>query len=233
MFCQKLNAEPRQKVRRAIGRTWTYVCVIAQVWMRPSKVAAEPPFARARLTTHPGGIRAVRVLLDFRSDQTYGKCTLTEVIIAMKPTFFLRSAAVLTLLLGMGHMIGKPWTPSKDPQAATVAAAMSSHRMHVMGFDRTFMDFYVGFGLMLGVYLLAQAALLWMLAGLSSIEPARARQMAAVFFITNVGQTILSGAYLFTLPLVLSGIVALCLGAAVVIPSGASRQAARLVPPNE
>jgi hypothetical protein len=143
----------------------------------------------------------------------------------MKPTFFLRSAAVLTLLLGVGHMIGKPWIPAKDPQAMTAVAAMTSHRMHVMGFDRTFMDFYVGFGLMLGVYLLAQAAMLWMLAGLSSIEPVRARRMAAVFFIANVGQTILSGAYLFTLPLVFSGFVALCLGAAVVIPSGTASRA--------
>jgi hypothetical protein len=143
----------------------------------------------------------------------------------MKPAFFLRSAAALTLLLGVGHMFGRPWTPSKDPLAVTVVAAMKSHRMHVMGFDRSFMDFYVGFGLMLGVFLLAQAVLLWMLAGLSSHEPVQARRMAAVFFVTNVGQTILSGAYLFTLPLVFSGIVALCLGAAVVIPAGASGRA--------
>src|ERR1700730_772719 len=132
----------------------------------------------------------------------------------MKATFFLRSAAALTLLLGVGHMIGKPWTPSKDPQAATVVGAMTSHRVHVMGFDRSFMDFYVGFGLMLGVYLLAQAALLWMIAGLAGSEPVRARQMAAVLFIANVAQTILAGAYLFTVPLVLSGAVTLCLGAA-------------------
>jgi hypothetical protein len=45
-----------------------------------------------------------------------------------------------------------------------------------------------------------------------------------VFFIANSAQTILAGAYLFTVPLVLSGMVALCLGAAVVVPSGASSQ---------
>jgi hypothetical protein len=143
----------------------------------------------------------------------------------MKPTFLLRSAAALTLLLGVGHMIGKPWTPSKDPQAATVVEAMTSHRMHVMGFDRSFMDFYVGFGLMLGVYLLAQAALLWMIAGLAMSEPVRARQMAVVLLIANVAQTILGGAYLFTLPLVFSGAVTLCLGAAVVALSSTSSPA--------
>jgi hypothetical protein len=72
------------------------------------------------------------------------------------------------------------------------------------------------------VYLLAQAALVWMIAGLASSEPVRARQMAAVLFIANVAQSILAGAYLFTLPLVLSGAVTLCLGAAVVTLSSTS-----------
>jgi hypothetical protein len=178
------------------------------------------PLDKQMSDSPPDWLRSV--LLDFRKARIYGKRKLTE--FAMKPTSLLRSAAVLTLLLGVGHMIGKPWTPSRDPQAATVVEAMTSHRMHVMGFDRSFMDFYVGFGLMLGVYLLAQAALLWMLAALSSSEPVQARRMAAVFFITNVAQTILAGAYLFTLPLVFSAVVSLCLGAAVVILSGSLRQ---------
>lgn len=142
----------------------------------------------------------------------------------MKSTFFLRSAAVVTLLLGAGHMLGKPWTPAHDPAAAAVVEAMKSHRIHVMGFDRSYMDFYVGFGLMLGVYLLAQAALLWMLAGFASSEPARTRPIIAVFFIANVAITILAGVYLFALPLVMSGVVTLCLGLAVVTPLHGSSQ---------
>jgi hypothetical protein len=134
----------------------------------------------------------------------------------MRATLFLRSAAILTLLLGVGHMMGRPWTPSHDPQAAAVVETMKSHPMHIMGFDRTFMDFYVGFGLMLGVYLLAQALLLWMLAGFARRDPARARQVAAVFFILNLAQTAIAGAYLFTIPLVLSAAVALCLGISLV-----------------
>jgi hypothetical protein len=134
----------------------------------------------------------------------------------MKSTLFLRGAAVLSLLLGFGHMMGKPWTPAKDdPLAAAVVVAMKAHEMHVMGFDRTFMDFYVGFGLMLGIYLLAQAVLLWMLAGLENSAEARARGMTVVFFAANLALTILAAGYLFTLPLILTGAVTLCLGAAV------------------
>jgi hypothetical protein len=133
----------------------------------------------------------------------------------MKPALFLRIAAVITLLLGAGHMLGRPWTPSRDPQTAAVIEAMKSSHVHIMGFDRSYMDFYVGFGLVLGVYVVAQAALLLVLAGFDSTEPARARPIIAIFFITNVAITVLDGAYLFTLPLVMSGAVALCLGLAV------------------
>lgn len=137
----------------------------------------------------------------------------------MRARLFLRSASVLTLLLGVGHLLGRPWTPSHDVLAQAVVVAMKSHQMHVMGFDRTFMDFYGGFGLILGVNLLAEAVLLWMLADLAGSDPIRARRMAAVFFLMNVAATALAGLYLFTAPLVLSAAVSLCLGAAVFSPS--------------
>jgi hypothetical protein len=134
----------------------------------------------------------------------------------MKPILFIRSAAVITLLLGVGHMLGRPWTPANDPLALVVVGAMKSHSMHVMGFDRTFMDFYQGFGLMLGVTLFVQAAVLWIAAGLMSSDPARGRAIAAVFLLANAAQTVIAGIYLFTAPLVLSLLVTLCLGVAVV-----------------
>ncbi len=137
----------------------------------------------------------------------------------MRTGRWLRIAAVLTLLLGVGHMMGRPWTPANDPQAVAVVDAMKSHLMHVMGFDRTFMDFYGGFGLMLGVNLLAEAVLLWMLADLVPHQPTRARRIAAVFFVMNIIITALAGVYLFAAPLVMSAAVTVCLGVAVLAPS--------------
>lgn len=139
----------------------------------------------------------------------------------MRARLFLRSAAVLTLLLGIGHMLGRPWTPANDPQASAIVAAMKSHAMHVMGFDRTFMDFYGGFGLILGVNLLAGGVILWMLGDLVITEPARTRRIAAVLLVMNLIITAISGVYLFTAPLVLSGAVTLCLVAAIFVPSRA------------
>jgi hypothetical protein len=137
----------------------------------------------------------------------------------MRARLFLRSAAVLTLLLGIGHLLGRPWTPANDPLAQAVVVAMKSHDMHVMGFDRTFMDFYVGFGLILGANLLAEAVLLWMLADLVGSEPSKTRRITTVFLVMNVAITALSGIYLFTAPLVLSGAVTLCLTAAIATPA--------------
>jgi hypothetical protein len=136
----------------------------------------------------------------------------------MRAKLFLRSAAVLTLLLGIGHMMGRPWTPANDPLANVVVVAMKSHRMHVMGFDRTLMDFYSGFGLTLGVNLLAEAVILWLLADLVTSEPTRVRRLTVVFFLMSLINTAIAGIYLFTAPLVLSGVVTLCLAAAAASP---------------
>jgi hypothetical protein len=116
-------------------------------------------------------------------------------------------------------MMGRPWAPKDDRQALAVIDAMKSHQMHVMGFARTFMDFYGGFGLMLGVNLLAESVLLWMVADLVPKEPTQARRIAGVFFLMNVIITALAGVYLFTAPLVMSAAVTVCLGVAVLAPS--------------
>jgi hypothetical protein len=137
----------------------------------------------------------------------------------MRARLYLRCAAVLTLLLGVGHILGRPWIPANDLGAKVVVVAMKSHSMQVMGFDRTMMDFYGGFGLIVGVNLLAEAVLLWLVAELVSSDATRARRIAAVFLVMNAAVTALAAAYLFTAPLVLSAAVTLCLGAAVLAPA--------------
>jgi len=133
----------------------------------------------------------------------------------MQPSLFLRIAAIITLLLGIGHTMGKPWIPTNDPLTLAVTTAMKSHQMHVMGFERTMMEFYVGFGMTISVNLLLQALVLWLIADLATREPRRIRIIAAMFFIANAAVTVVAGIYLFTAPLVLSALVTLFLGLAV------------------
>jgi hypothetical protein len=134
----------------------------------------------------------------------------------MKPNGFLKAAAVMTALLAIGHQLGKPWIPSKSAALAPVAEAMRSHSLQVYGAQRTLMDFYVGFGLSLTVDLLLQAVLLWVLAGLVERAPAQARTLTIVCCVANVAVAVIAGVYLFVVPVVMSGVVAVCLGLAAV-----------------
>lgn len=136
----------------------------------------------------------------------------------MKTSVWLRAAALITAAQCIGHFVGRPWTPGHDVLSAGVVAAMKAHEMHVMGFDRSYFDFYVGFGMALGIFLAGQAVLLWLLAGFSTTDPARARPVVAVFFAANLAITVMNALYLFTAPLVMTGAVALCLGVALLVP---------------
>jgi hypothetical protein len=74
-----------------------------------------------------------------------------------------RIAAVLILLFDLGHSAGFPWS---DPKWGVDTSAMRTSQFHVVGFSRTYWDFYVGFGLFISVFLLLAAILAWQLGGL-------------------------------------------------------------------
>ena len=69
-----------------------------------------------------------------------------------------RVAAVLILLFDLGHSAGFPWS---DPKWGVDISAMKTTRFPILGFSRTYWDFYVGFGLFVSVFLLLAALLAW------------------------------------------------------------------------
>src|SRR6267378_1288893 len=81
----------------------------------------------------------------------------------MKASMFYRIAAVLLLLFDAGHTSGFPWS---DPKWAVDIGSMRSTHFYIMGFSRTYWDFYVGFGLFVSVFLLLAMVLAWQLGGL-------------------------------------------------------------------
>ena len=68
----------------------------------------------------------------------------------MKTRLFLRIAAVLCLLLAVGHSIGgmKSWSPMPDND---VFNAMKTVRFDLGSVNCTYLDFYVGLGWSLGI----------------------------------------------------------------------------------
>ncbi len=81
----------------------------------------------------------------------------------MKASMFYRIAAVLLLLFAAGHTSGFPWS---DPTWGVDLGSMQSTHFYIMGFSRTYWDFYVGSGLFVSVFLLLGAVLAWQLGGL-------------------------------------------------------------------
>src|SRR5438132_4754294 len=135
----------------------------------------------------------------------------------MKAFHFLRIAAVLTLLYCAGHTMGMPWTPYTDPEATSVLEAMKSHSFQAEGFKGTYWDLYFGFGLIITVYLLVQAAVLWQVASLARTDVTRVRPIVVSFLIAFVINAALSWKYFFAVPVVMAGVVAICMPTALVL----------------
>ena len=135
----------------------------------------------------------------------------------MKAFHFLRVAAVFTLLYCAGHTSGIPWTPYTDAEATSVLDAMKNHRFEAEGFKGTYWDLYFGFGLIISVYLLVQAAVLWQVASLGKTDSMRVRPIVVSFLIAFVINAALSWKYFFVVPVVMAGLIAICLAIAFVV----------------
>ncbi len=129
----------------------------------------------------------------------------------MKASLFYRIAAVLLLLFDAGHTSGFPWS---DPKWGVDLRAMRSTHFYIIGFSRTYWDFYVGFGLFVSVFLLLAVVLAWQLGSLPPESLALVRVTAWVFALCFAAITVLSWRYFFIIPIVFSIVTTLCLTAA-------------------
>lgn len=128
----------------------------------------------------------------------------------MKMATWLRVAAVLSLFLALGHTSGgiQHWSP---PGETEVLRSMGTFRFDALGTSRTYLDFYLGFGYIVSVYVFGQVVLLWQLASLASLPNVRVRPMVATFFVVSVGATALAVALFFVVPTVFNLVISICL----------------------
>jgi hypothetical protein len=132
----------------------------------------------------------------------------------MKASWFYRIASVLLVLFAAGHTLG---FRQDNPEwgATAVLGLMRSVHFDAQGFYRTYWDFFSAFGLFFSVFLLFAAVLAWQLAGLPAEVFARVRGTAWALAISFAAVTALSWRYAFTIPIVFSALVTICLIAAV------------------
>ena len=131
----------------------------------------------------------------------------------MKPSLLLRIAAILMLLFAVGHTTGglSFWSPAGETD---VLRAMRSFHFDAMGVSRTYLDFYLGFGYIISVYLLVQAVAFWQLASIAKSDAHRVRPLIGSFFLASVASVVLSWKFVFVVPVIASAAVAACLGLA-------------------
>jgi hypothetical protein len=97
---------------------------------------------------------------------------------------------------------------------------MRSFRFDTMGVTRTYLDFYLGFGLYIAVLLLLQAVLLWQLAAISKTDSATAGPMIAAFLAATLVGTLVIWRFIFIVPAVFSLACAACMAIALVRSRG-------------
>jgi len=137
----------------------------------------------------------------------------------MKASVLYRITAVLLLLFAISHTVG---FSQSDPSWGLDALLSSMRSIHfdVLGFNRTYWDFFVAAGFSVGVLYLFAAILAWGLGGLPAETLAKMRGTAWAFALCFAAIAVVSWKYLFVIPIAFSSVIALCLIAAALLSSG-------------
>jgi len=130
-----------------------------------------------------------------------------------RTTLLLRNASVISLLFTAGHTFGglKKWSPMGENE---VLKAMETVRFETMGANRSYFDFFMGFGWSISVAMLLQTVLLWQIASMARTNVAHVRPMIAVFALATLVSGMIAWRFIFPLPAVFSGALLLTLLAA-------------------
>ncbi|PYX38330.1 MAG: hypothetical protein DMG81_12070 [Acidobacteria bacterium] len=128
----------------------------------------------------------------------------------MKASILYRVAAVCLLLFAVGHTVG---FRQSDPQWGVDALLTSMRSIHfdVQGCNRTYWDFFVGFGLFVTVFLLLASVIAWQLGSLPAETLGQVRGIAWALAIGCAAVAVLSWRYFFVVPIVFSMVITVCL----------------------
>ena len=134
----------------------------------------------------------------------------------MTTTLLLRIASVISLVFTAGHTIGglRKWSPMGQNE---VLKAMTEVRFDTMGANRSYLDFFMGFGWSISVLMLLQTVLLWQFASLAHPDPARIRPMIAVFGLATLATGVIAWRFIFPIPALFSSALFIVLLAAYVM----------------
>jgi hypothetical protein len=134
----------------------------------------------------------------------------------MKAWIWLRALAGIFVFFTIGHTMGVFEPPTVGTPAAAVLATMGSVRFPVMGFERSYGEFYRGFGLFVSLEFAILAVLAYQVGGLSRRYPRQAMPMMVTLQAACIGTAILSWLFFFAAPIVTSLLAVVCSTVALV-----------------
>ena len=143
----------------------------------------------------------------------------------MKPAIWFRALAAVLAFFTLGHTVGTRHAITNAPQEAAVITAMQSFRVPVMGFERTYWEFYRGFSVSISVLLATMMVIAWQLANLSRRDPRGAVPLAVTVLLACAAQVVVSFVYFFTAPMITSVLAVVCAGMGTAL---LAREAARV-----
>jgi hypothetical protein len=139
----------------------------------------------------------------------------------MKASVLYRIASILLLLFAVGHTLGfRQADPAWGIDALT--QSMKSVHFNADGFDRTYWDFFVGFGLFVTALMLLASLVAWQFGSLPAAALASLRVSTWGFVVCFAFVAFLSWRYFFLVPFLFSIAILVCLTSAAWL-SGRSR----------
>ena len=121
----------------------------------------------------------------------------------MTTTLLLRVASAISFLFAIGHTLGgtKQWSPMGENE---VLKAMTTVRFDAMGANRSYLDFYMGFGWSLSIELLLQSVLLWQIASLARSSTIQVKPIIATFTLATLASGVIAWLFIFPVPALFS-----------------------------
>jgi hypothetical protein len=95
----------------------------------------------------------------------------------------------------------KRWSPMGDNE---VLRQMTDVHFQTMGANRSYLDFFLGFGWSITVAMVLQSVLLWQLASLARVNVALARPMIGIFILAIFAGGAIAWRFIFPLPAIFS-----------------------------
>jgi hypothetical protein len=129
----------------------------------------------------------------------------------MNPSLLFRISSVLLLIFSGAHTYGLYHQSKVGLLADAVMASMRTVHFDIMGFNRSYWDFYSGFGLLLTVFLLFSALLAWQLGDLVKGHARLVQGLAWPFALCHTAVAIISWTNFFPAPGIVSSLIAACL----------------------